>query len=74
MPTKRRKISRSQTSDGFTYLTKRITVNKAKSAGKDAAKNAMAIMGYIVTVQGGWVVKQYQDGKVEQIEKLQTAS
>lgn len=66
-------ISRSATSDGFAYLTKRIVVSKAKSAGKAAAKNAMNLMGYVVTVKDGWVIKEHQDGKVEQIEKLQTA-
>ncbi|HEY1009155.1 MAG: hypothetical protein ACO1NS_09125 [Daejeonella sp.] len=64
---------RSRTSDGFAYLTKRIVVSKAKSAGKAAAKNAMKLMGYVVTVKGGWVVKEYQDGNFEQIEKLQEA-
>lgn len=64
---------RSRTSDGFAYLTKRIVVSKAKSAGKAAAKNAMELMGYVVTVKGGWVVKEFQDGKFEQIEKLQEA-
>ncbi|MCX2477239.1 hypothetical protein OQZ33_23095 [Pedobacter sp. MC2016-05] len=65
--------SRSRTSDGFAYLTKRIVVSKARSAGKAAAKNAMELMGYVVTVKAGWVVKEYQDGKFEQIEKLQEA-
>ncbi|HEY2581159.1 MAG TPA: hypothetical protein VGI43_05115 [Mucilaginibacter sp.] len=73
MTTRAKRISRNRTSDGFTYLTKRILVNKAKSAGKVAAKNAMEIMGYVVTVKDGWIVKQYQDGKIEQIEQLQTA-
>ncbi|WP_457288553.1 hypothetical protein [Pedobacter sp. UYP24] len=65
--------NKSRTSDGFAYLTKRIVVSKAKSAGKAAAKNAMELMGYVVTVRAGWVVKEYQDGKFEQIEKLQEA-
>ncbi|MET1057326.1 MAG: hypothetical protein ABWY16_18580 [Pedobacter sp.] len=63
-------ISKSTTSDGFAYLTKRIVVSKARSAGKAAAKNAMELMEYVVTVKDGWVIKEYQDGKVEQIEKL----
>ena len=64
------RITRSKTSDGFAYLTKRVLVSKAKSAGKVAAKNAMGLMGYVVTVKNGWVVKEYQDRTVEQIEKL----
>lgn len=73
MAHKSKGISKSTTSDGFAYLTKRIVVSKAKSAGKAAAKNAMELMGYVVTVKDGWVIKEHQDGKVEQIEKLQTA-
>lgn len=69
---KSQKTSRNTTSDGFAYLTKRLLVSKAKSAGKVAAKNAMELMGYVVTVKDGWVVKEHQDGRVEQIEKLQT--
>jgi len=73
MATKKKTTSRNKTSDGFAYLTKRVLVSKARSAGKIAAKNAMEIMGYVVTVKDGWVVKQHQDGRVEQLEKLQTA-
>jgi hypothetical protein len=65
--------SRWRTKDGFAYLTKRLTIGKAQSAGKAAAQNAMDVMGYVVTVQDGWVVRAYRDGHVEQIEKLQTA-
>jgi hypothetical protein len=73
MKTSAKKVGRKGTSDGFSYLTKRILVTKAKSAGRAAAKNAMEVMGYVVTVQDGWVVKQYQDGRVEQIQELQPA-
>ena len=61
------------TSDGFAYLTKRTLLSKARSAGKAAAKNAMEIMGYVVTVKDGWIVKEHKDGTIEQVEKLQTA-
>ncbi len=65
--------SRSATKDGFAYLTKKILVGKAKSAGKIAAKNAMDVMGYVVTVKDGWVVREHRDGSIDKIEKLQTA-
>ena len=65
--------SRWGTKDGFAYLTKRLLVGKAQSAGKIAAKNAMEVMGYVVTVKDGWVVRAHSDGSVEQIEELQTA-
>lgn len=61
------------TKDGFAYLTKKILVGKAKRAGRAAAKNAMDVMGYVVTVRDGWVVREHRDGSIEQIEKLQTA-
>lgn len=64
---------RGVTRDGFAYLTKKILVGKAKSAGRAAAKNAMDVMGYVVTVKDGWVIREYRDGSIEQIEKLQTA-
>lgn len=67
------RINKSLTSDGFAYLTKRVLLSKAKSAGKVAAKNAMILMAYVVTVKDGWVVKEYKDGAIEQIEKLQSA-
>lgn len=73
MSAKSTRITRSTTSDGFAYLTKRVLMRKAKSAGKAAAKNAMDLMGYVITVKDGWVVKEQSDGRVEQIEKLQTA-
>ncbi|MFI5451361.1 hypothetical protein ACHMWN_04315 [Pedobacter sp. UC225_61] len=63
-------ISRQTTSDGFSYLTKRTLVAKAKSAGKFAAKSAMTTMGYVVTVKDGWLVKQYSDGNIEKVQDL----
>jgi hypothetical protein len=71
MKTRPEKVSKHTTKDGFEYLTKRTLVSKAQSAGKIAAKNAMNIMGYIVTVQDGWVVKRYEDGKIEQLQQLE---
>jgi hypothetical protein len=73
MNAKVKKSSKYTTPDGYAYLTKRTLLSKAKSAGKIAAKNAMEIMGYVVTVKDGWVVKEHQDGTIEQLEKLQIA-
>lgn len=58
------------TSDGYSYLTKRTVVSKAKAAGKKAAKAAMEAMGYVVTIKDGWVVRKFEDGKIEQIERI----
>lgn len=63
-------ISSQSTSDGFSYLTKRTLVAKAKSAGKFAAKSAMVTMGYVITVKDGWLVKQYVNGNIVKVEDL----
>ncbi|KQS30759.1 hypothetical protein [Dyadobacter sp. Leaf189] len=52
------------------YLTKRLLISRAQSAGRAAAKEAMQIMGYVVTVTDGWVVKRFADGSVEKIKEL----
>ncbi|MCF2502457.1 hypothetical protein L0663_03650 [Dyadobacter sp. CY107] len=71
MKAKTKDSSAQTTSDGYAYLTKRLLVSKAQQAGKIAAKRAMEIMGYVVTVKDGWVVKLYEDGTVEKLEELQ---
>lgn len=67
---KTRKSGRQVTRDGYTYLTKRLLLSKAKSAGHNAAIQAMDVMGYVVTVRDGWLVKQYANGVIEQLEKI----
>jgi len=47
-----------------------LLVSKAKSAGTAAAQDAMELMGFVVTVKDGWVVKQYADGKTEQLQEI----
>lgn len=65
-----KKSSKYATSDGHSYLTKRITVQRAKAAGKIATQNAMRVMGYVVVAQGNSVVKKYPDGSIEIISAL----
>lgn len=64
------KESRQETSDGFSYLTTRILVSKARAAGIQASANAMDVMGYIVTLEGNNVIKKYADGKIEIISTI----
>lgn len=71
MKTRPEKISKYTTEDGYQYLTKRTLVSKAKTAGRVAAKNAMGIMGYVVTVRDGWVVKIHANGQVENLQQLE---
>ena len=51
--------------NGKVYLDKRTTVRLAQSAGKSAATRAMNTMGYVVTVEKGSVIKQYNNGTKE---------
>ena len=53
------------------YLTKRILIRAARAAGKRAAQRAMQVMGYIVTMEDGWVVKKYSNGHIEKIEPIE---
>ena len=53
------------------YPTKRLLIRKAQSAGRAAAKEAMELMGYVVTVKDGWVVKLFPDGSNEKIKQLE---
>ena len=67
---KRKKSGQHITSDGYSYLTKRLLVSKAKSAGHNAASQATNLMGYVVTIKDGWLVKQYGNGATEQLQKI----
>lgn len=70
MKTAVKKKSKYNTTDGLAYLTKRTIVAKAKMAGKKAAAAAMHTMGFVITVQGGWVVKKFADGRIERISSI----
>jgi hypothetical protein len=58
---------KSITSDGHSYLTKRVTLSKAKAAGKKAASEAMRTMGFVVIAENNVIVKKYADGTTEAI-------
>ena len=53
------------------YLTKRLTLSKARAAGKLASKDAMEVVGYIVVAQNNSIIRKYQDGRTEIIINLQ---
>lgn len=53
------------------YFTKRILIRKSAEAFKEASAKAMELLGYIVVAREGWVVKEYQDGTVEKMEKIE---
>jgi len=52
------------------YLSKRLVTRKSKSAFKVAAKKALAINGYILVERDGWLVKEFSNGDVVQIEQI----
>ncbi len=53
------------------YLTKRILISATKKGFKQAAKEAMELMGYVVVAMDGWVVKKYADGRIEKISEIE---
>lgn len=56
------------------YLTKRRLVRAATSGIRKAAAETMAVMGYTVIADGGWVVKKYADGRIEKLSPIDTAN
>lgn len=52
------------------YVSKRLVSRKSKSAFKSAAKKALETNGYIIIEKDGWLVKEYSDGQVEQLEQI----
>lgn len=56
------------------YLTTRILKRVSRKATNDAAKRAMEIAGYIITVREGRVVKEYKDGTIEEISTIDNSS
>jgi hypothetical protein len=53
------------------YLTKRILLSAAKSGVKQAAKETMDVMGYVVVAHEGWIVKKLPDGSFERIAPIE---
>jgi len=69
MPSKR-KIAKKRRKSGE-YLTTRILASVARKAAKTAASDAMKRMGFVVTVEKGWVVRKYPN-KTERIHRVTT--
>ena len=56
------------------YFTIRIARRAAKIGFNNASKETLAIMGYNVIAQDGWVVKKYADGQIEKIKPIHTST
>jgi hypothetical protein len=70
MALKDKRKSAHITRDGYAYITKRFVVRRAQTAGRLAAARAMKTMGYVVTLRGGWVIKEHQDGSIERLVRI----
>ncbi|MCP5347100.1 MAG: hypothetical protein R3F41_08110 [Gammaproteobacteria bacterium] len=55
------------------YLGKRELKRAASKGIREASKQAMEVAGSVLTVEDGWLVRRYEDGRVEKIEKLPAA-
>lgn len=55
------------------YLTKRILIRAARAGIRKAEKETLAIMGFNVIAENGWVVKKFLDGRIEKIARLESA-
>jgi hypothetical protein len=56
------------------YLTKRRLASAARAGIRKAAKETMKVMGYTVIAHEGWVVKKFEDGRIERISPLETVN
>lgn len=52
------------------YLTKRRLVSAAKRGFRKAAAETIAVMGYNVVAEDGWVIKKFPDGTIVKLKKL----
>jgi len=63
-----RKAAKSATT---AYLTSRVLNSAVKRAFKNAAAEAMQVMGYIMIAEDGWVIKLFADGTKEKIKEME---
>jgi len=62
----------SKTKNNKAYVTKRILVRNSTRAIKNASEKAMDIAGSTVIVRDGWIVRKFESGRIEKIEKLES--
>lgn len=65
--------TRNGNKDGA-YLTKQVLNRAVRKGVKQAAAEAMKTAGSVVTTEGEWVVRQHQDGRIEQLRTLDRTS
>lgn len=52
------------------YVSKRLVARGSKRIFKKAASRAMHDNGYVVVAKDGWVVKEFIDGAIERIRRI----
>jgi hypothetical protein len=55
------------------YLTKEVLNRAVRKGVRQASKDAMTTAGSVVSTEGDWLVRSYQDGRVERLRKLDKA-
>lgn len=65
--------SKSIQSNNGAYLTKEVLNRAVRKGVRQASKEAMATAGSVVSTDGEWLVRNYADGRVEPLKKLNRA-
>ncbi len=73
MSKKVKNITKKKATPRKAALTKRVVVRAGGNAVRKASARAMAIEGFVIKAEGGWIVRHYADGKVEKLKRISTA-
>ena len=73
MSKKVKTIAKKKAAPAKATLTKRVVVRAGGNAVRKASARAMAIEGFVVKAEEGWIVRHYADGRVERLKKISTA-
>jgi len=71
---KKKRVKKIGPSKGLVYFSTRVLKRAVAKGTKSVASKAMALVGYTVKELDGWVVKEYKDGSIEKISKIEKAS
>ena len=69
---KLKKVKKKAAPRDGAYLTKRVMERAINKATRNTARDAMALQGFRLVKENGWVVKIDRDGNKTQVEKLST--
>ena len=60
-------------SKSIKYIDSRMVSSKSRIAFKKGVRNAMAINGYVIVAQDGWIIKKCADGRIDRIHEVPRA-